>query len=86
MIAWTTLRPLPLILLLMTVWLLMLSPAGLALMHHSEHEADRFAPELAHDNHAAAMAFIKLTRGVLGVPHHGWLYTLSLTGRSDRLR
>jgi len=66
---------LPLILLLMNVWLLLLSPAGLAFMRHHEHEADRFALELTRDNHAAATAFVKLTQGVLGVPWHGWLYT-----------
>src|SRR5580700_9593915 len=39
-------------------------------------EADRFAVELTRDNHAAATAFVKLTQGVLGVPRHGWLFTV----------
>ena len=67
---------LPLILLLLNLALLLLLPAYNALLRYQEHEADRFAVELTRDNHAAATAFIKLTQGVLGVPRHGWLFTV----------
>jgi STE24 endopeptidase len=67
---------LPLILLLANVALLVLLPLDFAFLRYQEHEADRFAVELTRDNHAAATAYVKLTQGVLGVPRHGWLYTL----------
>ncbi len=51
-------------------------PIGLAVSRHLEHEADRFALELTHDNHAAAMAFARLQTENLGNPRPGPLFTL----------
>lgn len=67
---------LPLILLLGGALSLLLDPVQLAISRHLEHEADRFGLELTHDNHAAAMAFVKLQQNNLGVPFPGRLYTL----------
>jgi hypothetical protein len=54
---------LPSILLFLNVSLLLLLPAYNAFLRHQEHETDRFALELTHDNHAAGPAFVKLTQG-----------------------
>lgn len=67
---------LPLFLLLGGALSLLLDPVQLAISRHLEHEADRFGLELTHDNHAAAMAFVKLQQNNLGVPYPGRLYTL----------
>ena len=66
---------LPLILLVAGVVSLVTDPIALAYSRHLEHEADRFALELTHDNHAAATAFVILQQENLGVPRPGWLYT-----------
>jgi Zn-dependent protease with chaperone function len=67
---------LPLMLLLLQVVALLLMPLGLAFSRHLEHEADRFALELTHDNRAAAMAFVQLQSENLSNPRPGMLYTL----------
>jgi len=67
---------LPLMLLLGQIVALALTPAGLALSRHMEHEADRFALELTRDNHAAATAFVRLQNENLSNPFPGTLYTL----------
>ena len=65
---------LPLILLVAGAVSLVIDPLGLAYQRHLEHEADRFALEITHDNHAAATAFVNLQQENLGVPRPGWLY------------
>ena len=65
---------LPLILLVAGAVSLVIDPLGLAYQRHLEHEADRFALEITHDNHAAATAFVILQQENLGVPRPGWLY------------
>ncbi len=66
----------PLLLLLLHAIALFMMPFGLAFSRHIEHEADRFALELTHDNHAAATAFVSLQRENLSNPRPGPLYTL----------
>ncbi len=67
---------LPLLMLLLSVFSLLIGPATLALSRHHEHEADRFALELTHDNHGGATAFVALQRQNLAVPRPGWLFKL----------
>lgn len=67
---------LPLILLLAQVISLAIMPVGLTFSRHLEREADRFALELTHDNHAAATAFVRLQRENLSNPHPGMLFML----------
>jgi Zn-dependent protease with chaperone function len=67
---------LPLIILLFSVGSLIVTPIVLAIQRHFEHEADRFALEITHDNHASATAFVRLQEENLGVPRPGLLYTL----------
>lgn len=67
---------LPLLVLLLGVISLVLAPIPIAWTRHQEHEADRFALELTHDNHALASAFVRLQATNLAVPDPGWLYTL----------
>jgi len=67
---------LPLILLLVQAISLALMPVGLAFSRHLEHEADRFALEMTHDNHAAATAFVRLQRENLSNPNPGMLFML----------
>jgi Zn-dependent protease with chaperone function len=67
---------LPLMILLFHLIALVGMPIGLAVSRHLEHEADRFALELTHDNHAAAMAFVRLQTENLGNPRPGPLFTL----------
>jgi Zn-dependent protease with chaperone function len=71
---------LPLILLLFTLTLLVVTPLVLAFSRHNEHEADRFGLELTRDNHAAATAFVKLQHENLGVPRPGKVYKLWRAG------
>ena len=66
----------PLILLLGSVVSLVTTPAVLAFSRHQEHEADRFALELTHDNRAGATTFVRLQQENLGVPRPGRLFTL----------
>jgi Zn-dependent protease with chaperone function len=65
---------LPLVVLLLQAISLLGMPAGLAFSRHLEHEADRFALELTHDNHAAAMAFVRLQSENLSNPRPGPLH------------
>ncbi|MGO9114689.1 MAG: M48 family metallopeptidase [Thermoguttaceae bacterium] len=67
---------LPLILLLAQTAALLLMPLGLAFSRHLEHEADRFALELTHDNRAAATAFARLQSENLSNPRPGMLFKL----------
>jgi Zn-dependent protease with chaperone function len=67
---------LPLILLMLHVFSFLITPAILGLSRYHEREADRFGVEITRSNHAAATAFVKLQQENLGVPWHGWLYTL----------
>ena len=67
---------LPLILLLMAVFSLVVTPAVLTFTRYQEHEADRFGLEITRDNHAGAMAFVKLQEENLAIPRPGWLYKL----------
>jgi Zn-dependent protease with chaperone function len=67
---------LPLLVLLVQLLTLIAMPAGLAFSRHIEHEADRFALELTHDNHAMATAFVRLQYENLSNPRPGTLYTL----------
>jgi len=67
---------LPLILLLMGVLGLAVSPLGLAFSRHIERQADRFALELTHDNHALASAFARLQTENLANPRPGPFYVL----------
>ncbi|HEY0038972.1 MAG TPA: M48 family metallopeptidase [Longimicrobium sp.] len=47
-----------------------------AVTRHNEHEADRFALELTHDNRSGATAFAKLQAENLAVPYPGTLYRI----------
>ena len=67
---------LPLLMLLLTLFSLVISPAALAFSRHHEHEADRFGLELTRDNRAAATAFVALQEQNLAVPRPGRLYKL----------
>ena len=65
---------LPLLMLMLSVFSLVISPAALALSRYHEHEADRFGLELTHDNEAGASAFVALQKQNLAVPRPGALY------------
>lgn len=67
---------LPLFLLLVGLFGLVVAPLANAWSRHQEHESDRFALEITHDNHACAMAFAKLQQSNLGNPRPGPLYVL----------
>lgn len=64
---------LPLFTLIFSVVSLVALPALNAFSRGIEHEADRFGLEVTQNNDAAANAFVKLQKGVLGVPQPGWL-------------
>jgi Zn-dependent protease with chaperone function len=66
----------PLLLLLLSLFSLVVSPALLALSRHQEHEADRFGLELTRDNHAAATAFVALQQQNLANPRPGFFFKL----------
>jgi Zn-dependent protease with chaperone function len=66
----------PLMALLFSLALLVLSPVILAMTRHQEHEADRFGLEITRDNHHCALSFLKLQQENLDVPRPGWLYKL----------
>jgi Zn-dependent protease with chaperone function len=67
---------LPLLLLLVSVFTLVITPAILAFTRHMEHEADRFGLEITQYNHSAANAFVKMQTDVLAVPRPGLLNVL----------
>jgi Zn-dependent protease with chaperone function len=64
----------PLLLLMARLLLLAGEPAGLAVSRYFEHEADRFGLEITKDNHAMALAFVKMEDTNLGNPWPGLLY------------
>lgn len=66
----------PLVLMLMHLSSLFLGPVVLAYSRYQEHEADRYALDLTHDNHAAATAFVKMQAENLGNPRPGPFYTI----------
>lgn len=66
----------PLLLMLMQVSNLILSPPALAYSRYQEHEADRYALDLTHANHSAAMAFSKLQKENLSVPRPSAFYRI----------
>jgi Zn-dependent protease with chaperone function len=59
---------LPLLILLFSTYVFVVSPALLAFSRHQEHEADRFGLEVTKDSHDAATSFIKLQTDNLSVP------------------
>jgi len=67
---------LPLIVLLFGLVNLVIAPAALAFVRHTEHEADRFGLEITRDNHDCATAFVKLQLQNLSNPRPGLLYKL----------
>lgn len=67
---------LPLFLLLGNLFVLTASPIGLAYSRYQEHEADRFALELTHDNHAGASSFVTMQQENLSNPRPGPLSVL----------
>ncbi len=71
---------LPLLILLTNVFSFLIVPVALAYSRYNEREADRFALELARNNHAFGTAFVKLQTENLGNPRPGWLYVLWRAG------
>jgi STE24 endopeptidase len=67
---------LPLLILLGTMVLFLVTPVLLAFSRHQEHEADRFALELTRNNRAAATTFVRLQQENLTVPRPSSWYTL----------
>lgn len=65
---------LPLLMLLLSVFSLVITPAMLALSRHHERAADRFALDLTQDKRAAATAFVALQEQNLAVPRPGALH------------
>jgi len=71
---------LPLIILLFSAYLLVVTPIALAYSRHNEHEADRFGLEILRNNHACGTAFVKLQEENLGVPRPNILVKLWQAG------
>jgi STE24 endopeptidase len=67
---------LPLVILLFTLYLFIVSPLVLTFTRSIEHESDQFGLEITQNNRAAATAFVKLQEENLGVPRPHWLYKL----------
>lgn len=67
---------LPLIMLLFSTYLFLVSPFALAYSRHNEHEADRFGLEITRENRAAALAFVRLQQENLSNPRPGVLVKL----------
>lgn len=67
---------LPLLMLLFSVFIFLLSPLLLAYSRHQEHEADRFGLEITRDNHDCALAFVTFVEHDLAYPSPGPLYVL----------
>jgi STE24 endopeptidase len=63
----------PLLLLFLTVLSFLLAPASNLVTRYTEHEADRFALEITRNNHAAAVAFVKLQQENLSIPRPAFL-------------
>jgi len=64
---------LPLLLLLVNLLGFLVTPVAMWHSRQMEHESDIFGLEITQDNHAAAMAFVRLQQENLGVPRPGWL-------------
>lgn len=67
---------LPLLIVMFSLFNFIIAPAQRAITRNSEHEADRFALEITHSNHAGATAFTKLQAENLGNPRPSLLYKL----------
>jgi Zn-dependent protease with chaperone function len=67
---------LPLLMLLLSLFAMLISPASLALSRYHERQADRFGLDLTHDNQAAASGFVVLQQQNLAVPRPGLLYKI----------
>ncbi len=67
---------LPLLVLLFSVFLLVMTPVALAFTRHLELEADRFGLEITKDNHAMATGLLFLQDQNLNHPQPGVLYKL----------
>lgn len=67
---------LPLIILLFSLYIFIVTPGVLAFSRYNEHESDRFGLEINQNNRAAAEAFVKLQTENLGVPRPHWLARL----------
>jgi STE24 endopeptidase len=50
-----------------------LAPLSNLVTRYTEHEADRFALEITRNNHASALAFVKLQQENLSVPRPAFL-------------
>jgi Zn-dependent protease with chaperone function len=66
----------PLVGLLFSLVIFVLTPGILAFTRHTEHEADRFGLEITRDNHSCGTAFVRLQEENLGNPRPGTLYKL----------
>ena len=64
----------PLLLMLLELAMLLLSPLALAYSRIQEHDADKFALELTHDNHSGALSFVKLQEENLSNPRPGPIF------------
>jgi Zn-dependent protease with chaperone function len=64
----------PLLLMLLEVAALLLSPVALAYSRIQEHESDKFALDLTHNNHAGGRSFIKLQQENLSNPRPGPIF------------
>ncbi len=76
---------LPLIILLFSLYIFIVTPAVMAFTRHTEHESDRFGLEITHDNHAMATAFTKFVTNDLANPRPNllvklWQYSHPTTG------
>ena len=67
---------LPLLLLLISAFSFVATPALNAFTRYQEHESDRFGLEITEFNHSAANAFVKLQTDALAVPRPGPLFVL----------
>jgi STE24 endopeptidase len=67
---------LPLFALLISAFAFLITPVANLWSRHQEHESDRFALELTHDNEACARAFVELARSNLGNPRPGMLFVI----------
>ena len=67
---------LPLFLVLVGVFGFVGIPLSNVYSRWQEHESDRFALEITHDNLGCAKAFAKLQQSNLGNPRPGWFYVL----------
>lgn len=67
---------LPLIVLLFSAYLFIVTPGVMAFTRSQEHESDRLGLEILQNNHSAATAFVKLQTENLAVPRPHWLVRL----------